>query len=331
MIRRMLIVFSIGVITCLAGDDAKTTLTLTALGYRVIPHERTSNFTTPGYSDSACWGSGTYMGTMATANVNCSTVTTPPQDHSITIRSVEVYNQLEADGMVYTVRCTANWVGSSCSWLIPGQTFQAEREGTTLWITAHRGGNLGKEVHTKFQLLDISPRQVASVQPTTTSFVAAPPRMNNSPATPTRLAHGDMNITMPTAGTLYVQTITAKTGAAWKFGVGTTEFNCKIALSSLPDTTAPSGEVILGTYKAGDVVKFCLWSQYGSNRDWAFSDGSDPASVVSFWDTGNTLHQGGKIVTQSGPATWVLHLDNAVSYLYDDSNDDIVLQLSVRQ
>jgi hypothetical protein len=136
-----------------------------------------------------------------------------------------------------------------------------------------------------------------------------------------------MNFTVPTSGNLYVQTITAKTGALWKFGVGTTPANCTIVLASLPDTTAPAGEVMIGTYTAGAEVKFCMWSQYGSNTAWAFSDGNDPASVVAFWDTGNTLRRGGNVITQSGPSTWILHLDNAVSYLYDD----IVLQLSVRE
>jgi hypothetical protein len=330
----------VGIATCFAGNDTTPTLTLTALGYRVIPHEHTMYFTTPGHSESSCWGNGTYFGMTATANVDCSTVTTPPQTQASTIRSAEVYNQLEGDGMIYTVHCTAHFVGSlvgtlfpsNCSTLVPGRTFQAERDRTTLWITGHRGGNLGPEVHIKFQLLDISPKQVASVQPTTTSVPSAP-RVNSTPvpSTPTTFPHGDMNFNMPIAGTLYVQAITAKTGTSWKFGIGTTEVNCKIALSSLPDTTAPSGEVVLGKYAAGDVVRFCLWSEYDSRKEWAFSDlGNDPASVVAFWDTGNTLHQGGKIITQSGPNTWILHLDNAVSYLYDDSNDDIVLQLSVR-
>jgi uncharacterized protein (TIGR03437 family) len=146
-------------------------------------------------------------------------------------------------------------------------------------------------------------------------------------ATPTTPAHGDMNFTVPTAGTLYLSAITAKTGADWKFGIGTTSSNCNIALASLPSTAPPTGEMMVGPYNAGDVVKFCMWSQYGGNTARAFSDGNDAASVIAFWDTQNHLGMGGKVIQQTSPTTWTMHLDNAVSYLYDDSNDDILIQI----
>lgn len=133
-------------------------LTVTAIGYRVIPHERTNYYTIAGHSNTTCYGSGTYMGFTASATVNCSTVTTPPQYRSLTIRSVEVFNQVEADGMIYTIRCTANWYGSSCSWLTPGDRFSAAVKGRDMWITAHKGGNLGKEIHAKYQMLDRRPK-----------------------------------------------------------------------------------------------------------------------------------------------------------------------------
>jgi hypothetical protein len=76
----------------------------------------------------------------------------------MTIRSIEVYNQVEASGMIYTVRCTASWFGSSCTWLVPGETFSAEVKGRDMWITAHKGGNLGKEIHAKYQMLDRRPK-----------------------------------------------------------------------------------------------------------------------------------------------------------------------------
>jgi uncharacterized protein (TIGR03437 family) len=141
------------------------------------------------------------------------------------------------------------------------------------------------------------------------------------------LSHGDMNFTVPTAGALYLSAITAKTGADWKFGVGTTSANCNVALASLPNTNPPTGEVAIGAYNAGDQVIFCMWSQYDGNTAWAFSDGNDAASVVAFWDTQNKLGMGGQVIQQTSPMTWTMHLDNAVSYLYDDSNDDILIQI----
>jgi hypothetical protein len=133
-------------------------LTVTAIGYRVIPHFRTMSYQVPGRSNTTCYGSGTYLGNTATATADCSTVTTLPQERQTTIGYIEIYNQVEANGMVYTLRCTRSWTGSNCSWFVPGHTFGAEIKDTTMWITAHRGGNLGKEIHAKYQLLDVRPR-----------------------------------------------------------------------------------------------------------------------------------------------------------------------------
>ena len=64
--------------------------------------------------------------------------------------------------MVYTLRCTRSWTESNCSWFVPGHMFVAEIKDTTMWITAHRGGNLGKEIQAKYQLLDVRPRSEAN-------------------------------------------------------------------------------------------------------------------------------------------------------------------------
>lgn len=135
------------------GENA--TLTVRAVSYRAIPHETTAHYRTQGYSNTTCYGSGSDSGYWTSINVNCQTVTTPPQDVPITIRSVEVYNKVEANGMTYTITCTAHWIGSQCAWLIPGDHFQAEVKGTTMWINARKGGNMGKPIRPKFRILDI--------------------------------------------------------------------------------------------------------------------------------------------------------------------------------
>ena len=137
-------------------------LTVTATGYRVIPHYRTWSYQVPGQSHTTCYGSGTYLGNTASATADCSTVTTLPQERQSTIGYIEIYNQVEGNGMVYTLRCTRSWTGSSCSWFVPGHMFVAEIKDTTMWITARRGGNMGKEIHAKYQLLDVRPRSEAN-------------------------------------------------------------------------------------------------------------------------------------------------------------------------
>lgn len=139
----------------LAKDNNKTGLVIRAVAYRAIPHERTTYYRTQGYSNTTCFGSGTDWGYLTTLNMNCQTVTTPPQEIPVTIRSIDVFNAVQANGLTYTVTCTAHWVGSKCSWLIPGDNFEAEVSGTTMLVSARKGGNMGKEMRIKFKILDI--------------------------------------------------------------------------------------------------------------------------------------------------------------------------------
>src|SRR5712691_5494762 len=65
------------------GNDKnkqKETLTLRALSYRAIPHQKTTYYTTQGYSNTTCYGSGADWGYSTTISMNCQTTTTPPQD-----------------------------------------------------------------------------------------------------------------------------------------------------------------------------------------------------------------------------------------------------------
>jgi hypothetical protein len=148
---------------CFGAQKKTTMLTVTAIAYRVIPHERTIEYQTAGHSNATCYGSGIYFGYTSYTAVNCSTITIPPQTRSTAIRTIEVFNQLEADGTIYTVSCSAHWVGSNCSWLIPGDEFWAEIQGTTMWVSTREGGNIGKEIHPKFQVLDIRTKPVMNV------------------------------------------------------------------------------------------------------------------------------------------------------------------------
>jgi hypothetical protein len=99
-------------------------LTVTSIGYRVIPHFRTYSYQLPGQSHTTCYGSGTYLGNTSTATADCSTVTTLPQERQSTIGYVEIYNQVEANGLVYTLRCTRSWTGV----IVPG-SYRAIRSG----------------------------------------------------------------------------------------------------------------------------------------------------------------------------------------------------------
>ena len=113
----------------LGSDQQEATLTIRAVAYRAIPHERTTSYTTPGYSSSSCYGTGNDWGYITSVNVNCHTVSTPPHEYSRTRRTMEVYNLVEANGMgtgAIKVRITS-WDGQTLEDTLPGvmenQTF----------------------------------------------------------------------------------------------------------------------------------------------------------------------------------------------------------------
>ncbi len=141
----------------LCKDNGNEVIYVTALAYRAIPYESTAYLQTPGYSNTNCYGSGTDVGTLTTLNLNCQTVTTPPSVVPMTVRRVDVYNVVQAGGMRYTIQCSAHWVGSSCAWLTPGDTFRAEVKGTTMRVNGRRGGNMGKAIRPKYRILDVRP------------------------------------------------------------------------------------------------------------------------------------------------------------------------------
>ena len=134
----------------------KTTLTLHALPSPAMP----SGKTTPwigAYGGTSCSGSGTYWGNSSPLDVNCGPLPPPPQTIHVTIRRVVVQGQLEGDGKIYTVACTAYWAGSGCGTLIPGETFRAKVKGMTMWVNAPHSGNNGKPIRAKYRILNVRP------------------------------------------------------------------------------------------------------------------------------------------------------------------------------
>jgi len=140
-----------------AKNQQNGPLTVRAMTHTSRLNEHTSAYTTPGTSNTNCSGTGTTVGNTTNATANCQTTSNPAQIHQITMQTLDVVNVVEAGGMQYTISCTAHWRGSNCGPMIDGDTFPAEIDGNTMWITARKGGNRGKEVRSKYRILDIRP------------------------------------------------------------------------------------------------------------------------------------------------------------------------------
>lgn len=135
--------------------------------------------------------------------------------------------------------------------------------------------------------------------------------------------------TMPYDGTLYLLQEGGSAGASTEFGLGTSPTNFVRYYSGLPTNPTPVGEVMIGSFTAGTVINFAMFTQFGSQSGWAFSTGTDRASIVAFTDTDDSLGMGGSITQQTSSTTWLLHLDDALSYLYDDDDNDVLMQIRV--
>jgi hypothetical protein len=145
------------VLSCLAKDSSKKSLTVRAVTSTNRTNERTSAYTTPGRASTNCAGTGTTVGSTTTATANCQTISTPAQTHQVTSITIDVTNTVEADGIRYTIACKASWSGSNCAPLTEGDFFQAEIDDKTMWLLVRKGGNQGKEVRMKNSILDIRP------------------------------------------------------------------------------------------------------------------------------------------------------------------------------
>jgi uncharacterized protein (TIGR03437 family) len=130
-------------------------------------------------------------------------------------------------------------------------------------------------------------------------------------------AHAE-NFVTPASGTLYISCVGGSAGAVSQFGIGTSIANFVPYLNSLPGS-CPTTEVSVGSVTAGQTVQFGIHTLWGGQDYWAFSDGTDEASVVAF---------GGNNVQPTGPNTWVMHLNDAAHYTVStDEANNILIQL----
>jgi hypothetical protein len=148
---------------------------------------------------------------------------------------------------------------------------------------------------------------------------------NNAPTS----AWATQTFVMPVTGTLYLLQMGGSAGGITQFGLGTTPANFVEYYSGLPNTPNPTGEVLAGSFAAGTIVNLGVFTQFIGASGWAFSTGTDQASIVAFADLANSLGMNHSITQQTSSTTWLLHLDDALSYLYDDDNNDVLMQLRI--
>ncbi len=135
--------------------------------------------------------------------------------------------------------------------------------------------------------------------------------------------------TMPQSGQLFAKFDHGGAGAASEFGLGTSPANHVAYLTGLPNSPNTTGEVLLGSFSAGQEIPFSMKTDFFGIY-WAFSTDAltDPAVYQEVWtDRNNSLGFGGSAVQNLGNDQWLLWLDDAASG--DDDDDDLVIRVRV--
>lgn len=134
---------------------------------------------------------------------------------------------------------------------------------------------------------------------------------------------------MPFSGNVYLQQMGGSAGGATTFGLGTSPGNFVSYYTGLPNNPVPTGGVYIGYFTQGTTLNFGMYTTFGQQAGWAFSSSNDLPSVVAFSDPDNNLGMNGNIIQQLSQYTWLLHLDDALSYLYDDDDNDVLMLIKI--
>lgn len=122
-----------------------------------------------------------------------------------------------------------------------------------------------------------------------------------------------------------------------EFGLGTPENQTLIFTIYLKDEridfVTPSPIVNMGFFPGGSNLEFYNKSIFEGTY-WGFSSrlntANETASDVSvFTDPNNYLGLGGSIIEIVATDHWILHLDDAASYIYGDDNNELVIRVRV--
>lgn len=146
-------------------------------------------------------------------------------------------------------------------------------------------------------------------------------------------------LTTTKSGDLMFQYLWGEAGASvQEFGIGTPSPGSAIAERNLVfvidynHSVTPPPMVNKGYYWAGSALDFYNLSDYMGDL-FAFSSAlsGSPTSAdrAAFTDTDGSLHRGGSVVEAIGDNDWVLHIDDAWSFNFDDDDNELVVRVWV--
>jgi hypothetical protein len=85
----LLLIVGLSLASSLSGKEKKS-ITVTAVRHDSQLYQRTSTYQTLGHSDTNCSTTTTTVGNTTTGNADCSTTTSAPQNHEMTVSRLDV-------------------------------------------------------------------------------------------------------------------------------------------------------------------------------------------------------------------------------------------------
>lgn len=145
-------------------------------------------------------------------------------------------------------------------------------------------------------------------------------------------------VTTSVSGNLIVEALSGSGGDSFQeFGIGTSLldavpiFTIQLVGGAI-GSVSPSPVIDAGYFAGGTSLDFYNISSW-KGPQYAFSanlsGAATPSDRVVFLDTDNSLGYGGSVVEVVGPNEWILHLDDAASWQYDDDDNEMVIRLRV--
>lgn len=148
-------------------------------------------------------------------------------------------------------------------------------------------------------------------------------------------------ITTSASGNLMFEYLGGEAGASiQEFGLGTPAVGSSIGdrdtvfVINYHNQPAVLPLVNKGYFWSGSQLDFYNLSDYLGDL-YAFSSGlmatPTQADIAVFTDTNNSLNLGGSVVEGVGDNQWILHLDDAWSYLFDDDDNEMIIRVWIDQ
>ncbi len=142
-------------------------------------------------------------------------------------------------------------------------------------------------------------------------------------------------LTTPVSGNILFEFLSGNGGSSTQiFGLDLSEGKREIFTIQLGEQVEvlPGNIVDMGYFPAGAVLEFYNHSNWSGDH-WAYSknltDSPTASDLSVFTDTNNSLGFGGSIIESVDQYTWILHMDDAASFMVDDDDNEMVIKMSI--